>query len=125
MDLTNAELARRGYEAVVRGDFDAVREFLDPDVKWHAGDPTAFGSCVNRTQALEYMRSARARQRVGDLVDVLDAGERVVVIMRARSETGPGPRLTANVTTFRDGKAIEIVHYPDPEDALAAAGISR
>jgi ketosteroid isomerase-like protein len=125
MDLTNAELARRGYEAVARGDFDAVREFLHPEVRWHAGDPTASGSCANRTQALEYMRSARARQAVGDLVDVLDAGDQVVVIMRRRTETGPGPRLTANVTTFRDGKAIEIVHYPDPEDALAAAGISR
>ena len=125
MDVSNAELARRGYEAVARGDLDAVRKFLHPDVRWHAGDPTAFGTCSNRTQALEYIRAARARQRVGDLVDVVDAGEQVVVIMRPRTETGPGPRLTANVTTFRDGKAIEIVHYPDPEDALAAAGVSR
>jgi hypothetical protein len=62
---------------------------------------------------------------VGDLIDVIDAGEQVVVIMRSRDEKGPGPRLTANVTRFRGGKAIEIVHYPDPEDALAAAGVSR
>jgi ketosteroid isomerase-like protein len=27
----------------------------------------------------------------------------------------------ANLTTFRDGKVIEIVRYPDPDDALAAA----
>lgn len=125
MPSTNAELARRGYEALVRGDFEAVREFLDPDVKWHAGDPTAYGSCGNRTQALEFMRAARARQGVGELVDVIDAGEQVVVIMRPRTEEGPERGLTANVTTFRDGKAIEIVHYPDPDDALAAAGVSR
>jgi ketosteroid isomerase-like protein len=124
MSLTNAELARRGYEALARGDFDTVREFLDPEVKWHAGDPTAYGSCGNRTQALEFMRAARARQGVGELVDVVDAGEQVVVIMRPPTE-GPEPRLTANVTTFRDGKAIEIVHYPDPEDALTAAGVAR
>jgi len=29
----------------------------------------------------------------------------------------------ANLTTFRDGKVIEMVHYPDLEDALAAAGV--
>jgi ketosteroid isomerase-like protein len=30
----------------------------------------------------------------------------------------------ANLSTFRGGKVVEIVHYPDPEDALAAAGTS-
>lgn len=29
----------------------------------------------------------------------------------------------ANLTTFRDGRAVEMVHHPDPEAALAAAGI--
>jgi ketosteroid isomerase-like protein len=118
-------LARRGYEAVALGDFDAVREFLDPDVKWHAGDPTARGSCANREQALEFIRAARARQGVGELVEVVDAGEQVVVIMRPRTEEGLGARLTANVTTFRNGKAIEIAHYPDPGDALSAVGLDR
>ncbi|HUO70196.1 MAG TPA: hypothetical protein VMU39_05430 [Solirubrobacteraceae bacterium] len=33
--------------------------------------------------------------------------------------------LTADVPTLRDGRAVEIVHYPRPEDALAAAGIVR
>jgi hypothetical protein len=31
--------------------------------------------------------------------------------------------LRANLTTFRDGKAVEMVHYVNPEDALAAAGV--
>ena len=30
---------------------------------------------------------------------------------------------TANLTTFRDGKVIEMVHYADAADALAAAGL--
>ena len=29
--------------------------------------------------------------------------------------------LRANRATFRDGKVVEMVHYPDPRDALAAA----
>jgi ketosteroid isomerase-like protein len=123
--LTNSELARRGYEAVARGDLKAVREFLDPDVKWHAGDPTASGTCQNREQALDFMARALTRRAPGELVEVVEAGDKVVVIMRPPSTQGERSRLTANVTTLRDGRAVEIVHYPDPADALAAAGVDR
>lgn len=123
MAETNVELARRGYEAVLRGDMEAIREFLDPDIKWHGGDPSAPGACRNRDQALRFMRNARSLRRVGELVDVIDAGDKVVVIMRPPSEDGEPGALSANVTTFRDGRAIEMVHFPNPEDARAAAGV--
>ncbi len=122
MAETNVELARRGYDAALRGDLDAIREFLDRTFKWHGGDLSAPGACHNREQALEFMRQARSLRRVGELVDVIDAGDKVVVIMRPPSEEGEQAALNANLTTFRDGKIIEMVHYPNPEDALAAAG---
>ena len=122
---TNTEIARRGYQAIASGDVDGVREFLDPAVKWHAGDPNAVGACQNRQDALAFIRQARERGRVGELVDVIGAGEKVVMIMRPPASGGEQPDLAANLTTFRDGKAVEIVHYPSPEDALAAAGIAR
>jgi ketosteroid isomerase-like protein len=118
---SNVELARRGYEAALSGDLDAIAALLDPDVKWHGGDPSASGSCQNRAQALQFMSAAVARGRVGELVDVIDAGDSVVVIMRSVSATGEQAPLSANVTTFRDGKVVEIVHHPKPDDALAAA----
>jgi hypothetical protein len=31
--------------------------------------------------------------------------------------------LVANLTTFCDGRAVEMIHYPDLNDALAAAGV--
>jgi ketosteroid isomerase-like protein len=123
MAEANIELARRGYEAALRGDLDAIGEFLDPDVKWHGGDLSASGACHNRAQALEFMRRARGRRRLGELVDVVGAGDKVVVIMRPPAEDGEEGALSANLTTFRDGKAIEMVHYPNPADALAAAGV--
>lgn len=125
MPESNVQLARRGYEAVLQGDIDLVKEFLDPEVKWHGGDPEAAGACRNREQALEFMRRARTRGPIGELVELIDAGERVVVIMRPRAQGEDEPALSANVTTFRDGKAVEMVHYPRPEDALAAAGVER
>jgi ketosteroid isomerase-like protein len=125
MHESNAELARRGYEAVVRGDLDAVRGFLDPDVKWHGGDPTALGACRNREEALEFMRRAREERGIGELVDVVEAGDKVVVIMRLTAIGDEQPTLTANVTTFRDGKAVEMVSYPTPDEALTAVGLER
>jgi len=73
-------------------------------------------------QALEFMRRACGRRRVGELVDVSDAGDKVVVIMRPPSEEGEQATLSANLTTFRGGKAIQTVHFPNPDDARAAAG---
>jgi ketosteroid isomerase-like protein len=118
---SNVERVQRGFEAALRGDLDAIRELLDPDVKWHGGDPAAPGACHDREQALAFMRQARSRRRVGELVDVVDAGDKVVVILRPPPEGAEPAALSANLTTFRDGKVIEMVHYPDPEDALAAA----
>ncbi len=120
MSETNVEMARRGYQAALRGDLDVIGEFLDPDVKWHGGDASDPAACHNRREALEFMRQARARHGVGELVDVVDAGDKVVVIMRPPSEGSEPAELIANVTTFRDGKVIEMVHYPNPDDALAA-----
>jgi ketosteroid isomerase-like protein len=114
------ELARRGYEAARRGDFETVREFLAPEVKWHGGDPSS--GCQNRRQALEWMQARSRRGPIGELVELIDAGDKVVVIMRRADENGQ-PELIANLTTFRDGKAIEMVHYPNPDDARAAAGV--
>jgi ketosteroid isomerase-like protein len=122
MPQSNAEIARQGYEAVRRGDLDAVEDFLDPEVKWHGGDPNAEGACRNRQDALMFMQQARRRGRIGKLVEVIGAGDQVVVIMQPAAQAA---KLTANLTTFRDGKAIEMVHYPRPEDALAAAGLTR
>jgi ketosteroid isomerase-like protein len=120
---TNIELVRRGYQAALRGDFDTIRELLAPDVKWHGGEPSDPAACHNRQEALEVMRNAPSRRGVGELVDVVGAGDKVVVIMRPRSQDGGPVATVANLTTIREGKVVEMVHYPDPAAALAAAGV--
>jgi ketosteroid isomerase-like protein len=123
MTESNTELARRGFDAVAHGDFDAIADLLDPDVKWHGGDPAA--GCQNREQALRWMRSAPQRRQgpMPELVDVVGAGEHVVAIMQpAPTAEDPAPQRTGNLATFRDGKVIEMVHYDDVADALAALG---
>jgi ketosteroid isomerase-like protein len=120
---SNVELARRGYEAALRGDFEVIADLLDPDVKWHAGDPDAEYACHNREEALQFMRRAE-RRGPGELLDVIPAGDKVVLLTRPRPDgTGP-PATSANVSTFRDGKVVEMVHYPSYRDALTAAGVA-
>jgi ketosteroid isomerase-like protein len=123
MSAVNVELARRGYEAVARGDLDVISDLLAPDVKWHGGDASAGGACQNRHQALKFMRVAIGRGGVGQLVEVIDAGDRIVVVLQPPSSGSTTPPLRANLTTFRDGKVVEMVAYESPGAGLAAAGI--
>ena len=56
-----------------------------------------------------------------ELVDVIGSGDRVVVILQpSPTPEDPAPRRTANVTTFRDGRVVEMVHYADVDAALRA-----
>jgi ketosteroid isomerase-like protein len=112
------ELARNGYAAIARGDLDAVAELLAPDVRWHGGDPDAQGACRNREQALAFVRN-RAQARMGELVDVIDAGDSVVVVMQPAAQGGETPPRRANVTSFRDGQVVEMIAFESPEAALA------
>jgi ketosteroid isomerase-like protein len=126
MAESNLELARRGFDAALRGDLGAIAELLDPEVSWHGGDPSAPGSCHSRGEALAFMRQSQViRGGRFELVDVVGAGDKVVVIMRPPSHGDEPATAVANLTTFRDGKVIEIVHYPNADDALAAAGAHR
>ncbi|HEY1597431.1 MAG TPA: nuclear transport factor 2 family protein [Thermoleophilaceae bacterium] len=116
MTPSNADTVRQGFEAVTHGDLGAITELLDPDVKWHGGDPAS--GCQNKDEALHLIEQALANGRVGELVDVIEAaGGQVVVVMRPPGQTD----LRANLSTFRDGKVVEMVAYESPEDALAAA----
>ncbi len=70
---------------------------------------------------------ARANERqspegrmAAELVDVADFGDRVVVVIRPGDPVRAG-ELRANMTTFRNGKVIEMVAFESPEGALAAA----
>lgn len=118
MSAENVELARRGYAAIARGDYEAVAEMLSPDVKWHGGDVAA--GCQNRGEALGFMRAAARRKEVARLVDVIDAEDRVVVVLAPPDESG----LRANVSTFRDGLVVEMVAYESAQAACAAAGVA-
>lgn len=100
--MTNAELARNGFEELRQGNLDAIAELLAPDVRWHGGDPDAEGACRNRGEALGFMRRALDNGVVPDVIDVTESGDEVFV-RHARGGVA---------LTFRDGKIVEMVHRP-------------
>src|SRR3954469_13389083 len=122
MAESTVQLVRRGFDAALRGDLEAIGALLDPDVSWHGGDPSAPGACHNRRQALAFMRGSDViRGGRVELVEVVAAGEQVVVILRPPTDGPPPAPPVASVPTFRNAKVIELVHYANADDALAAA----
>src|SRR4051795_3704024 len=122
MAESTVQLVRRGFDAALRGDLEAIGALLDADVSWDGGDPSAPGACHNGRQALAFMRQSDViRGGRFELVDVVATGEKVVVIMRSPSDGHTPAPTVANVATFRDGKVIEMVHYANADDGLAAA----
>jgi ketosteroid isomerase-like protein len=120
--VSNVEIAKRGFEAALRGDLDTIAQMLDANVQWHGGDPSAPGACHNRGEALAFMRQSDViRGGRFELVDVVGFGDKVVVVIQPPSDSGEPPSPVANLTTFREGKVVEMVHYPDADEALAAA----
>ena len=122
MSESNVELVRAGFEAAARGDLTAIEALLDENVYW--GNPEG-GGCRNREQALEWMSVPIAN---GVQVCVLDAREledgRILVVLQRNvpreGETEPPPP-HAQLVRFRDGKAVEMLVYPDVDEAVAAA----
>lgn len=115
MSAENVEAARRGFEAAMRGDLSTIDGMLDPEVKWHGGDPSS--GCQNRDEALHFIQQALDNGIRAELVEVIDAGDQVIVVLQPTGLEAP----RANLTTFKNGKVVEMVAFESPDDALAAA----
>jgi ketosteroid isomerase-like protein len=126
MTASDVELVRSAWDAFSRGDVTAATTVLDPDVRWYgAGDPEGEGACHNRDEAAAFIRRALADGLTAELLDVRDAGERLVAVIHTHAppewERSPEPH--GEVITVHDGRVLEMVVYPTVEDALAAVGL--
>ena len=133
MSQENVEVVKRTIEAANRRDIEAVLEEADPQVEWpHPGFHVALGGEATVYRGHEGVR--KVLQDLFDEVEVLvseirDFGDRIVVIGALR---GRGAESGADVTTpwgavvdFKDGKAIRLSDYLNPNEALEAAGLSE
>jgi ketosteroid isomerase-like protein len=128
----NVEAFERGLEAGNRGDVEGLLEVLDAEVAWHSALHALLGG-----EATVYRGHEGVREMLQDLYEAFeeiqievsefrDLGDVVVAIGRTRARGGASgadvETPIAFVTAFRDGKAISVRGYLDPDEALEAAG---
>jgi ketosteroid isomerase-like protein len=132
MSLEDVNLARRGYEALAKGDLESVLELIDPDVEVeiHTGRPD-----LPETDTLHghagFLENLRLLKEVFEDVEVvpedfIEVGEELIVsIYTAGRGRASGIRVENRVThiwTIRDGRATRFRVYPTTEQALEAVG---
>jgi ketosteroid isomerase-like protein len=119
---SNGELVRDALLAQNRGDDDAFRAALHPDVEWHAGS-SAFGFPEHMHGPDEVIAAARAaRSRVGRLTATLhelrEDGDDVLVLGALAGEDFTMPR--AWIWTVQDGQVVRMRAYNSRRAALSA-----
>jgi uncharacterized protein len=130
MSLDNVEVVRRIYGAWAHEGSPAASGLLDPEIEWvnppdavergtrHGLD--AFGAAADSV--------SDTFEDVGlDIDEMLDAGDRVVVLAtlrgRGRGSGADLERRQGYIWTIRDGKATRFEWFTTPDDALRAAGL--
>jgi hypothetical protein len=88
--------------------------------------PVLRGACHNRDEAAAFIRRALADGLTAELLDVRDAGDRLLSVIHTHAppECERSPEPHGEVIIVRDSKVTEMVVYPTVEDALAAAGLA-
>jgi ketosteroid isomerase-like protein len=132
MPQTNVDRLRSGYEALSRGDYEAVRGLLDPkivlkdrpevpDARTYRGYEGMLVTLRDTSDSFEDFRL--------DPEQFFEHADNVVVILsmtgRGRTSGVPVEERIAHLWTLRDGLAIELRAFTDPADALQAAGLPR
>jgi ketosteroid isomerase-like protein len=131
MSEQNVELARQGYEALLRGDLDVVFNLLSPDVSWQ-GWESPEGDCHNRAEAMSVIKERLEERAIGELEEIIDVDdERFVVVTRGNPDfkgsyadmgLPEGHDEIATLVTIRDGKVVQMRGYTTKDEALIAAG---
>jgi ketosteroid isomerase-like protein len=135
MSQENVEAFKRFADANNRRDVEALLAELDAEVEWESAILGALGgeATVHRGHAgvramLRDLYEAFSEFQV-DFTDIRDLGDRVVAIGRWVTRGGESGIETtpplASVVDFKNGKAIRVRSYLDPQDALEDAGLSE
>jgi len=130
---SDAELITRMLREWNRTDVDALLELFDAEVEVRPALSTFLASTVYRGHEGIRAWYAETNEPWAELQAeperFIDAGERTVVIIALHARV-PGGRVDvgariAHVVTIRDGKIVRLDGYDEPDDAVAAAGLSQ
>jgi len=118
----HADLVRKAYESVGRGDIESAKELLAEDVVFHVpGNSPISGEFTGRDNVFGFL--AKNQELSGgtmtiELHDVVATDDHVVALQINRAER-KGEKLEARVVGVyhvRDGKAAEAWFFTDSQD---------
>jgi ketosteroid isomerase-like protein len=131
MDPDLERFVRDAYAAFVAGDFEALRQVMDPEAKY-VNPPEAIEGGTRHGEA-ELMAMWRDQHDLFDLESVeinelreAPAGVLTFVRFRGRGRAGgvPVDVQQYHVIALRDGRVASIAWFTGRDDALAAAGLA-
>jgi ketosteroid isomerase-like protein len=124
---TNADVVREMFDAYLRGDFETSLEQFADDVEWETVFGERFRGREGVAESVRKFSGTWLDYRL-ELEDALEAGDRVVAIIR---QSGRGKGSGAAVESrmgwlfeIRDGKIVGLRMFEEPEQALVAAGLA-
>jgi ketosteroid isomerase-like protein len=128
MSQENVEIVRSVYEAVNREDWDAAFRDQSPDVELTTPPGPRGGTYRGREECQGYFQEwLTAFEEVNvEPEELLESGDQVAVILKVRARPkGSSAEVeirNGHLWAFRDGKAVSMRMFPEPEKALEAAG---
>lgn len=132
MSQENMAVVRRALQAWSRGDLDASRALLDPDVEWRTTGlfPGVALAYHGRDGFTRFWNDFRGPWEEIELVPerVLEQGDRVVMFGRFEARGREGitvGREFGMIFTIHDGLAVRVEAYPSGEEALKSVGLQE
>jgi ketosteroid isomerase-like protein len=133
MSQENIDVYIRGLEAYERRDVEALLDTVDAEVEWHSailvplgGEGTVYRGHEGVRMLLRDLDQGLAEMKV-EISEIRDLGDRALATGRIRARGKRSGARTespfAQVVHFKNGKAIRIRAYLDPEEALEAEGL--
>ena len=126
-DGPNAAAVVRATEAYNAGDVGGLLEMAHPDIEWEVAPEHPAATTHRGFEAVrEYHEDWRnmVHGMTIDLRSVAERGDTVVTVCRLHGKGGEsGADVEVEIaflTTFRDGKAIRVEEFLDPDEALRA-----
>jgi ketosteroid isomerase-like protein len=131
MSEKNIELIRFVYQALNRGDWDAALAFADPnfEITFQRG-PNA-GTHRGRDSVGAILEDAREPfdSWIVEVEEIVESGDQVVALIKNRMHPkGTDAEIetrNGHLWTIRDGVGVSVRGFPNPDEALEAAGLSE
>jgi ketosteroid isomerase-like protein len=127
----NVEIVRQSYDALVRGDLGAALAAADPKIEIYDHDIPDAGVYHGLEGVLRWQDDWASSWESWrwDPVDFIEAGDRVVAILRVHAKgrrSGPDvERVDGAVWTLSAGKCVRLDYYGSSEQALKAVGLEE